>query len=507
MRLWQRKQRTSSSKDDKSNKSKGKSKQGTSKNKGMSRNDINDKNNKNNKNNDDDDYDDYVVDYGDDNLFHDHDEFGSSSRRSFPSPQSSVIGTSVSSFSGNVNISSSRNGKDNNDNMNSTRNTYNSSQKQNFSTASQRCRSKSNRNHNGDIGNDNGNGNDNEYSVASRSHNNLSLASSKSRESTLSNGSSLEQDSFVVMSTTGLSSTGSSFNSFYSYDPFTGRHEHGGNNDGYHHRNNSKLGNGNRDGNRGDDSGSGDGGGGGGDDDNRLQTSNTSHHYLHNKQTSKRLPRLTVSTNHTKAYLGHQNSFEKQKQTHKQQKQRQQHQQLSYQEFGAIDMNTSPQSSTTAGTEPITPHDKNDDHIPYNDFDDNDDETKRREFPLSTQHDITPQFHIPVNPSPSQHQQSSSGIHNNSSIPSSMQNNSTLSRNASSSCDSVSTSCASFNSTRQMSMDNKMMQAAIAEKEFWKRKIRETVRYHGKESVETARQLNNLGCALLRCKVSTRIIA
>lgn len=45
-----------------------------------------------------------------------------------------------------------------------------------------------------------------------------------------------------------------------------------------------------------------------------------------------------------------------------------------------------------------------------------------------------------------------------------------------------------------------MVDAAIAEKEFWERELRATVIKYGQESVETARQLNNLGSALLRCK-------
>lgn len=373
------------------------------------------------------------------------DKNDASSKRCSPSPQSSVIGTSVSTKSGigsNNNIkSSSINGRS-------------SSSRPGSSITSQDDRKM-----------------DLDQNLAEKTTNpsmgsSSSLFSFSEDSSTFSNGLSMDQDSFVVVSTTGLSSVDNSINSFYSYNPFTGKHG----------RRNQRRSNGE------------------GDVDFNVSKSSKNmtpqqqqQNYLHTKKRTSHLPRLTIpSCTHTKAFL-QKPKISRDKLVQKQ------------------TINISPQSSSTRtiATEPISPRDFQDyvENDIENDIENNSDNNSKSNTKESTQEfptnplDSTPEFHIlETSQLPNQN-----GSNLGSSFSSNIYKTSTFSRYGTSSCSSSSISGAS---SKQFSRENKMMNAAIAEKEFWERELRETVNKYGPESVETSRQLNNLGSALLRCKVS-----
>jgi hypothetical protein len=290
-------------------------------------------------------------------------------------------------------------------------------------------------------------GHSNSSSISSSSF--LSRLSGKSKNSSFTNGSALEQDSFVAISVTGLSSIGSSVNSLFSYDAFTGVHD-------------EHL----IDGQSHNDS-----------DHDQHFTSKPQHNYLQCKKTTKKLPRLNFpsSTPHTKNFLQEIHHLDEIVNASIKEK------------TDYSDANISPQSSNTAATEPITPRDIGN-HYEKNAV------TDEHEFPVIPLN-TTPNFDIPF-AADSSHLKS---IHGDSIISSTMQQSSKMSRHESS---TNNTTAKSQLKAKRLLKDNQMAQAAIAEKEFWMEALTSNVIHHGKDSIETARTLNNLGSVLLQCKVS-----
>lgn len=345
-----------------------------------------------------------------DNMMNNAKNNDSVSKRNSPSPQASIVESSTSSFSG-INVNDPQSIKEYDDpslvELSSIQSDFDF------------CSSNSNQNNN--------NNSKESYSFFSNSV-------SKSKESSFSNGSSLEQDSFVVTSTTGLFSTDNSIHSFYSYDPFTGRH------DGIDRRKGvNKM-----------------------KDDfmktksaNPITTSNFQNghkqHYLHAKETSKSLPRLTIpssSINYTEDKRKSNRTFEK---------------------------NISPQSSNTASTHPITPHEENDEEFPTCDL------------------DVTPNIHVPLNhPFDRTGKGMDSSLFTSYIMPNNNDNTVSFSERSSN----------SFSSSVQLSKENKILSEAAVEKEYWLHELRAAVIKYGHDSVEIARLLDNVGSALIRCQVS-----
>lgn len=350
------------------------------------------------------------------------------SNRRPPSPQASITGSSISSISGNVNNSIVISSFD--DTTSTRRKSRKETQRKPEETIQEYDHSFAESSSN--------------YSKASSSY--FSKSNSKSKSSfSYSFGSTIENDSFIVMSANGLSSIDTSNNSFCSYDPFTrkrqGREKERGKSNVTSSRDTSSY--------------------------------QQSHRYANHMP--KYRPRLTAPLENSDI---HHESFE---QKHKMSNLDRRNRGLN---------NISPQSSSTATTQPITPRENND---PLADADDKVGE----EFPIGML-DTTPSFNIPLNP-PSH--RNNTGIHD-SSHSSTILNTSSFSHETSSLCDSCTSASASFTSSVQLSKDSKLMHAALAEKEFWMNELRATVTQHGAESVETAQQLDNLGSALLRCQVS-----
>jgi len=311
----------------------------------------------------------------------------------------------------------------------------------------------------------------------------------------MSIGSSHPEDSFIIMENS-FSSLNSSFNSFYSYNPYTGVHENNNNSNG-DRRPKPQTTNKNdttRDRNNSNDTGN--------------DTTMTSQHYLHKKQTTRHLPRLTVpSSARTQALLEKKCSKNT---TFSTKKEKRRLSSISHNSSNNNSPIVSPNSMSTTGTEPVTP-------ISFHSHDDGDDD----DFPIASP-ETTPQFHIPVNP-PSQRQQrpfqsqrqnstrtttplvSFHDSNTNKSNPIAKSTSSSsyyhcYDSNASTTSSNTNTTSSSFNSTKIMSKEHRMNNAATVEQNFWRDKLKCTIEKFGIDSIETARDLNHLGSVLLRCK-------
>jgi hypothetical protein len=241
--------------------------------------------------------------------------------------------------------------------------------------------------------------------------------------SSMSFGSQHPDDSFIAVSVTGMSSDESSINSRY-----LDVHPPG-----------SKRGNLENDGRGRNESG--------GIDDDRLKP----------KTTTSSLPRLTVNTKQTRAFLDtppdNQSNLKGDYQNQKQ-KQQERIQDL-------------PISPTTVETEPETPVNRKTDN----------------EFPVPNQSGVntTPEIHIPSN------------LH--------------TSLDASDFTRTTSTSSSTRrrrDRDRILTKEKKMSKGrrmALAEKGFWELRLKEIIFQHGSNSIQAAQGMGNVGASLLRCQV------
>lgn len=278
-----------------------------------------------------------------------------------------------------------------------------------------------------------------------------SFDSSFQSKSTMSMGSSLPQDSFVLASTTGLSSVSSPL-SIYSF-PLSESLNTVNEQENMEHKSRSKSVN--RD---------------------------HGHHQRHcceSRIATNRLPRLTIPSTHTQAYLQRDDNSAHRYQFNVGQVSKQKSKEI---------VKHSPQSSTTIDTEPSTPDEglfhENTNHPSCN-----------SEFPSISQ-DQTPQFNMSLNSS----QEDIFSKDNFVNITDTRYTTPLLSKSESLVGNDFSNATVDY-----MIRANENLQNALTEKEFWTIKFQEAVNLHGEESLESARQLNNLGSSLLRCKVSFEV--
>ena len=264
-----------------------------------------------------------------------------------------------------------------------------------------------------------------------------SIASSGSRASTISFGTTYHEDSFAAISNTGLSSAESSINSDYLYTRTRAR------------RNGSSN-----------------------DEDEKESN------LLRVKTTTNVLPRLTVNTKQTMALLPS-DDVDKM----------------------AAETSITPRTAATVPETPVPASiddggEKFPDRNESNEYSP-DSDNRNEEFPVNNDINFSPKIHMHTDKKSLPQSQLPSDLPRKLQMSHEISIYSTsMTRDQGSTSFST-----SFERRRQVKKDHDSRNTAHAEMEYWDMQLKEIAIEYGMNSVQAARGLGNLGASLLRCKV------